>query len=217
MLPDSDKISKVMATVEPYTIRLARPSDDPAIAALVVEGFLDQFVPIFGGAREISNKMMQRWVELEHASGGVRSLVVESDGRVVASVGVRAEESQEAVLARGLWKNLRRNLGVIRALWATTLLAHPRYTPRPSEAYVERLVVSPEHRKQGIARDLLHRAESMGRDAEKRTVGLHVSGNNEPAIRLYKGEGYTEVSRQRSLLTGYFLGIREWLYLKKDL
>ena len=28
---------------EQFTVRLARPDDDPAIAALVVEGFLDQF------------------------------------------------------------------------------------------------------------------------------------------------------------------------------
>lgn len=200
-----------------FTIRAAEPDDDPVIAELVVEGFLDQFVPVFGGTKEVSNKIMQKWVELEHASGGVRSLVAESNGRVVASVGVRAEESQESVLARGLWKNLRRNLGILRAFWATTLLSHPRYTPKSSEAYVERLVVTPEHRNLGMARGLLHRAEEVGRETDKKTVGLHVSGNNEPAIRLYRDEGYVEISRQRSLLTGYFLGIREWMYLRKDL
>jgi ribosomal protein S18 acetylase RimI-like enzyme len=49
------------------------------------------------------------------------------------------------------------------------------------------------------------------------TIGLHVSANNLPALRLYENEGYEEVSRQRSYLTGHFLGIREWLYLKKGL
>lgn len=206
-----------MTTAEPFAIRLAKPEDDPVIADLVVEGFLDQFVPVFGNVREVSNAIMQKWVELEHASGGVRSLVVESDEEVVASVGVRVGESQETVLARGLWKNLRRNLGFVRAFWATMLLSYPRYTPKTSEVYVERLVVTEDHRNRGMARELLHRAESMGREAGKESVGLHVSGNNEPAIQLYKNEGYTEVSRQRSLMTGYFLGIREWLYLKKSL
>ncbi|MGF1472652.1 MAG: GNAT family N-acetyltransferase [Rubrobacteraceae bacterium] len=206
-----------MTTVEPLTIRPAEPGDDPAIAALVVEGFLDQFIPIFGGVREVSNKIMQKWVELEHASGGVRSLVAESGDEVVASVGLRAEEAHEEVLARGLWKALRRNLGLLRAFWATALLSYPRYTPRPTEAYVERLVVTPAYRQRGIARKLLHRAENMGREADKETVGLHVSENNEPAIQLYKNEGYVESSRQRSLMTGYFLGIREWIYLKKTL
>lgn len=217
MFAESVKILLTMPAVEPFPIRLSVPDDDPAIAVLVVEGFLDQFVPVFGGSEEVSNKIMEKWVELEHASGGVRSLVVESDAGVVASVGVRLEESDEAILARGLWGNLRRNLGVLRAFWATILLSHPRYSPKNSEVYVERLVVTQEHRNRGMARKLLHQAEKMGRDAGKQTVALHVSGNNEPAIQLYKDEGYTEVSRQRSAMTGYFLGIREWLYLKKNL
>ena len=206
-----------MTAAEPFSIRLAESDDDPVIAGLVVEGFLDQFVPVFGDAREVSNKIMEKWVELEHASGGVRSLVAEADEKVVASVGVRVEESNETILGRGLWRNLRRNLGLVRAFWATMLLSYPRYTPKTSEVYVERLVVTPGHRNRGMARELLHRAESLGREAGRETVGLHVSGNNEPAIQLYKDEGYTEVSRQRSLMTGYFLGIREWLYLKKKL
>ena len=206
-----------MTAAKPSTPRLAEPEDEPVIAALVVEGFLDQFIPVFGNAREVSNKIMEKWVELEHASGGVRSLVAEADGKVVASVGVRADESNETILARGLWRNLRHNLGLVRAFWATILLSHPRYTPRPSEAYVERLVVTEEYRNRGMARRLLHRAERLAREADKDTVGLHVSGNNEPAIQLYKDEGYVEVSRQRSIMTGYFLGIWEWIYLKKRL
>ena len=51
----------------------------------------------------------------------------------------------------------------------------------------------------------------------QRAVGLHVTADNLRALRLYESEGYKEVSRQRSLITAYFLDIREWLYLKKEL
>ncbi len=206
-----------MATIEPFTVRLANPEDDPVIAALVVEGFLDQFIPVFGEDRGVSNEIMRRWVELEHACGGVKSLVTASGDRVVASVGVRTAESQDSVLAQGLWRALKSNLGLIRAAWATILLSYPRYSPRPAEAYVERLVVTEDYKKQGMARDLLHEAESLGREAGKTSVGLHVSGNNTPAIKLYEDEGYEEISRQRSITTGYFLGIRDWRYLRKTL
>ena len=87
----------------------------------------------------------------------------------------------------------------------------------PSEAYVERLVVSPSFRRQGMARRLLSAAEDLARDRGKHTVGLHVTGENLRALRLYESEGYREISRQRSLITTYFLDIREWLYLKKEL
>ena len=204
---------------EQFTVRFAGARDDPAIAALVVEGFLEKFRPIFGGRIDRSLRIMEKWVTLEHASGGVTSLVTEgySPTELAGSVGVRTTPSREDILARGLWRSLTRNLGFPRAVWATTLLSFPRYSYTSSEAYVERLVVSPAFQRRGIARGLLSAAEDLARDAGKETVGLHVSGNNLFALRLYEAEGYREMGRQRSFLTGYFLGIREWLYLQKTL
>jgi ribosomal protein S18 acetylase RimI-like enzyme len=204
---------------EQFTVRLARPDDDPAIAALVVEGFLDQFRHVFGGKMDRSLKVMERWIRLEHISGGVTSLVVEgyADGEIAGSIGVRTAVSSEDILARGLWRALTRNLGVPRAVWATTLLSYPTYSSIASEAYIERLVISPSFRRQGMARRLLSAAEDLARDAGKKSVGLHVTGNNLGALRLYEAEGYLEVARQRSLIAAWFMDIREWLYLKKQL
>ena len=204
---------------EQFTVRFAEPEDDPAIAALVVEGFLDKFRPVFGSRMDRSLKIMERWVDLEHLSGGVTSLVVEgyATSELAASVGIRVEASREDVLARGLWKALTRNLGFPRAVWATTLLSYPRYSSQPSEAYVERLVVSPSYRRQGMARRLLSAAEDLARDRGKHAIALHVTADNLQALRLYESEGYIEISRQKSLITTYFLDIREWLYLKKEL
>ena len=78
-------------------------------------------------------------------------------------------------------------------------------------------MVSPSFRRQGMARRLLSAAEDLARDRGKETIGLHVTADNLRALRLYESEGYREVSRQRSLITAYFLDIREWLYLKKEL
>lgn len=204
---------------ESFTIRAAGPEDDAEIARLVVEGFVDKFRPIFGRRMGLSVGIMERWVHLEHALGGVRSLVVQinATARIAASVGVRTGLSQDEALSRGLWEALRRDLGFLRASWAATLLSYPRYAASSSEAYVERLVVSAAHRRGGMARALLQEAESLARETDKRTVGLHVSAGNAPAIQLYEESGYTEKGRQRSLLTSRFLGIRDWLYLQKRL
>jgi ribosomal protein S18 acetylase RimI-like enzyme len=204
---------------EQFTVRLAGPDEEPAIAALVVEGFLDKFRSVYGGRMDRSVRIMEKWIKLEHASGGVASLVIEgyATAELAGSVGVRTAESRDDVVSRGLWRVFTRNLGLPRALWVTTLFSYPRYASIASEAYIERLVVAPDFRRQGMARRLLAAAEEFARDAGKKTVGLHVSGNNLPALRLYENEGYEEIYRQRSYLTGYFLNIRDWLYLKKEL
>src|SRR5215213_2460350 len=104
---------------EQFTVRLAGAEEDPAIASLVVEGFLDKFRPVFGRQMNRSVKIMEKWVRLEHSLGGVSSLVIEcsSPKEIAASVGVRIKSSDDDALARGLWKALRRNLGFARAAW----------------------------------------------------------------------------------------------------
>lgn len=202
-----------------FILREATPEDDAAIAALVIDGFLDKFRPVFGNGMEESVRIMEKWVSLEHRFGGVKSFVVDGyeSGEILASVGVRVAASEDDVMARGLWRTLNRNLGFFRAMWATTMLSYPRYTARASEAYVERLVVAPEVRKQGMARGLLEASYDLAGETRKRTVGLHVSGNNIPAMRLYENEGFVEISRQRSMMTAKFLKIKDWIYLRKDL
>lgn len=204
---------------EQFTVRFATPDDEPLIADLVIEGFLDKFRPIFGRRMDRSIRIMEKWVRLEHSLGGVRSLVIEGSAptEITASVGVRTDSSDDDALARGIWETLRQNLGFFHASWAATLLSYPRYAAVPSEAYVERLVVVAGYRRQGMAQALLDAAETLARESGKQTVGLHVSGNNLSALKLYEAYDYEEVSRQRSLLTGHFLGIQEWLYLQKRL
>ena len=135
--------------------------------------------------------IMEKWVHLEHSIGRVRSLVVEisATGEISASVGVRVGESDDDALSRGLWNSLKRSLGFVRASWAATLLSYPRYAASSREAYVERLVVSPGHRNQGMARALLDAAENLARETGKASVGLHVSGGDLPAPRLYESYG----------------------------
>src|SRR4028119_874932 len=194
-----------------FVVRAAESRDNASIAGLVVEGFLDKFRPIFGKRMDQAVTIMEKWGRLEHDLGGVSSLVIEGPepGALPASVGIRLGSSEDDALGRGLWKALRRHLGLLRAGWAATLLSYPRYVANTSsEAYVERLVVSGEHRKRGMARALLEAAEALARESGKETVGLHVTGGNVAALKLYESYGYEERSRQRSLLTGYFLGIR---------
>lgn len=203
-------------TNESFTIRLAEPDDDAMIATLVVEGFLDKFRPIFGRKVDRAFKVMKDWVQLEHNLGG-QSLVAEMGSGIAATVGVRTTGTNDAELAQGLWDSLQKHLGWFHAMRAAALLSYPRYTLQPTELYIERLVVSPGYRRLGMARALLEAAEKLGRQEGKETAGLHVSGVNFPALKLYEDLGFEEAHRQRSIVTAFTMGIRDWLYLEKPL
>ncbi|TCJ17384.1 GNAT family N-acetyltransferase [Rubrobacter taiwanensis] len=198
-----------------FTVRPARPEEDAAIASLVVEGFLDKFHPTFGRKMDRSIRIMEDWVRLERTCAGACSLVIDSGTEIAATLGIREHGADDLALSRELWRSLRRHLGLLYAWRAALLLSYPRHEIRPSEAYVERLVVAPAYRRSGMARTLLRAAQDWGRENGKDTLGLQVSGNNFPALRLYESLGFRETSRQRSLITGVALGIREWLYLEK--
>src|SRR4028118_1887931 len=107
---------------EQFTVRLATAEDDPAISAPLVDGFLDTFRALFGARVDRALRIMERWVTLEHASGGVTSLVTEgySSSEIAGSVGVRTSPSREDVLPRGLRRALTRHPGPPPTLRDTT-------------------------------------------------------------------------------------------------
>ena len=58
--------------------------------------------------------------------------------------------------------------------------------------------VAPEHRRRGLAVQLLHRAESAMRARGITTVMLEVRVSNTSAQDLYRANGYTVVQRLKS-------------------
>jgi [ribosomal protein S18]-alanine N-acetyltransferase len=63
-------------------------------------------------------------------------------------------------------------------------------------AYIQTLEVTPEHRRCGIALELLRRLESSAQQAGAMTIWLHVDAENAPAIRLYRSHGYQQQGRE---------------------
>jgi ribosomal protein S18 acetylase RimI-like enzyme len=68
-------------------------------------------------------------------------------------------------------------------------------------AQIEDLRVAPEHRRLGVATELMRRAESEASAQGFRTVGLGVDIGNVPARGLYRQEGYEETGMPRFLVS----------------
>jgi ribosomal-protein-alanine N-acetyltransferase len=57
-------------------------------------------------------------------------------------------------------------------------------------AYIQTLEVAPQHRRHGIARELLIRLEGSAQAAGASEIWLHVDAENTAAIQLYRARGY---------------------------
>jgi ribosomal-protein-alanine N-acetyltransferase len=75
--------------------------------------------------------------------------------------------------------------------------------------YVVTLDVAPEWRRRGVAQRLMAEVEAKMRAAGARGMELHVSVENEGAVRFYEGMGYERVGRAEEF---YGKGRDAWVY-----
>jgi [ribosomal protein S18]-alanine N-acetyltransferase len=78
-------------------------------------------------------------------------------------------------------------------------------------AYIQTLEVTPSHRQQGIAGELLLHCESSAFEAGSQVLWLHVAEDNAPAIHLYQTHGYLLQGREENY---YALQISALIYAK---
>lgn len=83
---------------------------------------------------------------------------------------------------------------------AGPLLGYVVCSPQSDEWHVMNVTVAPEHRGQGIARELLRELHSVlaGATAGRARLTLEVRPSNEPALRLYASEGYLVAGRRKA-------------------
>ncbi len=77
--------------------------------------------------------------------------------------------------------------------------------------YIVTLDVSPDHRRQGLAGQLMQEAEREAARERCTAVVLHVFTGNEPAIHFYVGLGFVQSHRESHF---YGDGIDAWAFHK---
>lgn len=69
------------------------------------------------------------------------------------------------------------------------------------EGYITNVAVSPDARRQGIARTLIEKLTAEARAAGLAFVTLEVRASNAPAIALYEGAGFGRVGVRKNFYT----------------
>jgi ribosomal protein S18 acetylase RimI-like enzyme len=198
-------------------IRPARMEDIYPILGLHHEAFADKFGAAFGayGATRGIEAMAEAW--RRQGVGALRGMLVAyADDKVIGTITLRTWEmvgdtSGAAELAfhqvLGTW-------GALRSIFALSLLDHPIAR---DEGYITDVAVLGPYRRQGVAQALLARVEEDARQRHKRFLGLYVSAANRGARQLYIGAGFYDHHKRRSLLAGWLLHQRVWMYMRKDM
>jgi ribosomal-protein-alanine N-acetyltransferase len=65
-------------------------------------------------------------------------------------------------------------------------------------AYIQTIEVAPEHRRRGIASELLCRVEGSARAVGAEVIELHVDAENAGAIRIYQAQGFLYQGREEN-------------------
>jgi ribosomal protein S18 acetylase RimI-like enzyme len=151
------------------TIREYRAADDlPAIRTCLIElqDFERALDPRLPAGPAIASAYLDGLFARCRQFAG-RLFVAEAEGRVVGFVSV---------------------LGAFRS-------EEPDDDPAPF-AYVDDLVILPQHRSRGLGRALLRRAEAYAAGCGRSSLRLSVKGGNDVARAFYLRGGYTEYELQ---------------------
>ena len=142
-------------------------------------------------------------------------LVAVADNQVIGTVTLRTWEmgSDNSGAAELAFHQVLGTWGAMRSIFALSLLDH---MIGRDEGYITDVAVLNPYRRRGVAQALLIRAEEDARFRRKRFLGLYVSAANQAARRLYLRVGFAEHHKRRSLLAGWLLRQRVWIYMRKD-
>lgn len=112
---------------------------------------------------------------------------------------------------------------IVEARYARTLVAeesgalagfvivHAEHWDEELVAYIMTLDVSPEHRRHGLAAELMQRAEDASREVSADALALHVWAENAGAVRFYERIGY----QRAGIVEGFYGEAGDaWLYRK---
>lgn len=86
------------------------------------------------------------------------------------------------------------------AEWAGEVVGYGVMSVAAGECHILNLCVRPDLQRQGLGRQILRHLLALGRTSNADAAFLEVRGSNQPAGRLYAGEGFCEVGMRR----GYY-------------
>lgn len=140
-------------------------------------------------------------------------IVAEDDSGVVGVMMLRWKGQERPKFKLEFVKTARKYgwLRLVRLLFGTNILEP---SPRKGECYCDRVSIRADARGEGIGTKLLEYAKELTAQKGFKKLTLYVVSTNEVAVNLYKKLGFKIIRTQKSLLTQWILGTKEWHHMR---
>lgn len=200
---------------EPVAVSWAAPSDLLEVASIIDQGFTDKFAPAYGADSAVRLQCIRTIVE-NRGIDWKRMIVARAGGRVV---GFSVITWNGAKACTNEWECIRSLASVIgwgKAVWGSLKMMLLEYSgPKGKECDVYMFGVLESCRKKGIGRLLIAASELEAARNGCDSLTLHVTINNEGAIRFYRAVGFEVSSTWRAPHIKALFGIPGYHSMRK--
>lgn len=169
-----------------------KPQDMPSLADIYAEGFAAKFA--WAAIKPVVVKKV--FIELIEAKAMAHDEIIvarvndQPAGMMIMQTKIIAPPPMPWPIA---WRYAHSARNVIQRIGLTIMVqvAVSRW-PRKDNVYISSLCVATEYRNRGIAKAMLHYAETVGIRLERKWVDLDVLPSNQIALHVYESCGYTK-------------------------
>ena len=185
-------------------LRPATEVDAAVLARLWAITFPDKFGPVLGPHAE---QVLCDWFRLSRRHLQTTTLA-EIEGRAAGFIVLETLASPAPDDGRWLWHALQLHYGIFGALRGllSLWLIDQDHQVSDDEVYIEMLGVDPAWQGQGVARHLLHHAETIAYRRQLPYLTLNVVVDNDPALHLYQKMGFTIQTQRLSRIFKWITG-----------
>ena len=191
-----------MGSIEIQCLANFHPSKRYEVAEFIVNQFNDLFSGICKDKEKLISLFEQALVETQ-------CFVAIDKNRIIGLITISNSNRSSLVISR---QKVQQTLGWIRGWMFYLNIMQEPLVLKPNDIYISTLAVHKEHRRKGIATQLLN---CVVNESPQNQYLLEVIDVNEGAIKLYESLGFRVFKRTKQRFAKQ-AGFNERLYMKKE-
>lgn len=196
------------------TIENYQDLDFKEMTNLVVSSFKSKFCHRQKLTPDDMKDILSLTWDIKAGDTGYLHYVAKEKGKVVGVILIQYGEKQKNQRKIPFF-NLFHRYGFLNMMLLTYKLSFLEIH-KPQGCYIEHIAVEESMRGKGIGKMLLSHGEEKLKNMGFSSISLAVAKDN-PAKDLYDRMKFNEISHRNNPFKGYFIGVRHWIFMRKEL